>query len=584
MSGGELPSRVHADLRQHLPDWLREVGNLAGQMEVEPLLADVRRLQTALHSPSFRVALAGAVNAGKATLVNRLVDRDTLPTGATVNIGQVVTIASQETNTLTVSWPDDRHENRRLDRTSWLDLVDPETTSPTAIGVGIVNGWLRDHDIEIVATPGTNESLERFALVRSAVAFSDAALLTVSADTPFSLTDRALLEEDLLARHVPNVLVVVTKLDHVAIVEEVLEAVRVRVREVSSEIPVLAGPGLRTSGQTEIDAIRSTIAELVRQSRPAHWRDRQIAARLADHLDGLVGVAEADDRAVRLASSERAILRERKAAQVEACVRDWERSRVELARRRQNLTALLHQRIGEPRGQLLENLQFEVSKSDEPHKWWTNDLPYRFRQALIGLSERLEVTLVSRLTADLEWLEEEMARIFDLKALLPRPTAQPITIGTLIDLSPELRPLTSHRMFLDLGQAVAGIIGILLGAVTSPPHAGAFAIGGSAAGKTVGSFLLDRSLAEQRRVAVLHLPDYVDTNLDAFSDAVVSRVKELYTAEFDSLTHQSMMWRDARLRALEDPGPEVEFSGAAVSQAAERLAKTIRDALTADES
>jgi hypothetical protein len=501
-----------------------------------------------------------------------------------VNIGQVVTITAEETDTLTVSWSDDRHDNRPLDETSWVDLISPETTTPAAIGVGIVNDWLRDHDIEIVATPGTNESLERFALVRSAVASSDAALLTVSADTPFSLTDRALLEEDLLARHVPNVRVVVTKLDHVAAAEEVLEAVRVRVRAVSSEIPVLAGPGHRRSGQTEVDAIRSTIAELAIRSKYARWRDRQIAAQLADHADGLARVAEADDRAARLAPGERAILRETEAAQVDACVREWQKSRVELARRRQDLAALLHKRIGETRGQLLEILRFEVSKSPDPHKWWTNDLPYRFRQTLIGLSERLEDTLVIRLTADLEWLEEEMARIFDLKAPLTRPTAQPITIGTPLDLSPGLRPLTWHRTFLELSHAVAGIIGALLGAAMSPPHVGAFTIGGGAVGKAAGSFLIDHSLAEQQRAAVSRLPDYVDTNLDAFSDAVVLRVNRLYTAEFDSLTRQSMMWRDARLRALEEPGPEVEVSVANVSQAAERLAKTIREALGADGS
>src|SRR5690606_18519833 len=187
--------------------------------------------------PVFRVAVVGEFNRGKSTLVNRLMGRDLLPTGSLPVTRGPVTVRPGPEEALTVRWPDGRRERRRLgtdgdgERAApgapgaapWEGLTGPAEAEGSGTAGGaperslhltVPDGWLAGRDLELVDTPGVNAGpTDRFELVRRTTAGSDAVLFVVSALSPMGLSERRLLDEEVLCRHVPFTAVVVTMLD-----------------------------------------------------------------------------------------------------------------------------------------------------------------------------------------------------------------------------------------------------------------------------------------------------------------------------------------------------------------------------------
>ena len=160
-----------------------------------------------------------------------------------------------------VTWLDGRDEVRDIAAADWANLQPSgDTVAPASIVVTLDQEWLRSFRLELVDTPGINEDIGRFAIARDIAMHSDVVMLVVSADAPFSMTERAFLEEEVLARHVPAVNLVVTRLDHAEGQErEVLRAIESRARVVVPRVPVFPGPRPGKTDTAELALIRSAL-------------------------------------------------------------------------------------------------------------------------------------------------------------------------------------------------------------------------------------------------------------------------------------------------------------------------------------
>ncbi len=230
----------------------------------------------------------------------------------------------------------------------------------------------------------------RTSLISDVLSQSDAAVMLVSAVLPLSLTERAFLDQEVLGRHVPRVMVVVSMLDQIPYDQRlpVFEAIRDRVESISSKILVVPSHPLDRGISSKIlvvpshpldrgisedialEAIRLQLNELVAHANRRFWRDWQMAETLADYLARLARLGETALAAAHM----RAEKREKELQQVrmkqQAIGSQWETIHLDLESRRLATDQELRRRISIATTPIYTVLSEQVMSARDPKLWW----------------------------------------------------------------------------------------------------------------------------------------------------------------------------------------------------------------------
>ncbi|MGP3949968.1 dynamin family protein [Streptomyces sp. 7N604] len=575
------------DVSGAAPGWLREARQLAAAHRLDGIAAALDTLAAERGRHTFQVAVVGEFNRGKSTLINRLIGRDLLPTGPRPVTRAPVTVRPAHDESLRLTWPDGQRELRRLDTgdpwdgltgtppppeprdgTSPDDPVPPDLAEPHVVAT-VADDWLTELDTELVDLPGVNSgSEEQFEYVRRTAAASDAVLFVVSAVSPMSSTEHRLLEEEVLCRHVPFTAVVVTMLDLVDAEdrEETVRHLRQRLADLPGRLPVLPAP-VPGGGDAELAALRSLVEGFARGSGRALWRDRRIAAQVADHCQAMTGIATEALAAGRMSETEAGELAKQAQAQLEDEDRQWEQLGLDMTARQLALTARLREQVHKERDGLIERLRWELQRTQEPRGWWERDLPFRLRHELATLAQRSERTVLPGLTADTDWLDAEVA------GRLPGASPSRIPGGLKLAVEPqisgEISDLSRTRLATRLGAQGGAIIGYLIAAARSAPMPMIYGAGFGLIGGLLAEGAIRSATEQQRREVDAVLVRVVDDSTTAFLRQAVDLLSEIYADVFDQLRQSRLAWRDARQAALESPsGSGTEWSALARSAAA----------------
>jgi small GTP-binding protein len=548
---------------------LEDVALLADDLGVEPAQAEVRALRTLLQGPRNRVAVVGSFNVGKSTLVNHLLGDEIVPTSSLPNTSQAVRAIAGERPEIRVTWPNGRDELRDIAAANWANLQpSDDTAAPTSIVVTLDQEWLRAYRLELVDTPGLNEDIGRFAIARDIAMHSDVVILVVSADAPFSMTERAFLEEEVLAHHVPAVNLVVTRLDHAEGQErEVLRAIESRAREIVPRVPVFPGPRPGNTGTAEIAHIRSALTAHVTGADRRRDRERQVAARLVDLLNSLLDLASSGAQAENMRDEERRAQAEQAMSQIADQMRNWDDVRQAMQRRQRALARIMRRRVDDERGQVLNALWLDFSRADNLQEWWTQELPLRLRRELLTLGRALEQQLIGTFAADLEWLESQLRRQFNVTDPRRPPQAETVEPGPIEEV---VSGIPSGRQRQLLSMLWKALVTALEDVWSKPSHRMMYKTAAQPAATAAENFVTDQITAEHRRAAKPRLAAYLDRNLDMYLDAVTARLEGLYATEIGNLEKMSEAWQQAHLDVVRTP-PDIGTDWRAVMQRVRQL-------------
>jgi hypothetical protein len=468
---------------------------------------------------------------------------------------------------LRIQWPDGSTEIRAAGVDMWDGLlIDDEADADGApveeepdLRIETPSKWLAQTGAEVIDTPGTNEALtDRYLQVRRAVTLSDATLLVVSALSPLSQTERALLEQEILRRRVPFVAVAVSFLDQIDTVhrDDVLAALTKRLHDSAPTAPVLAGPA-PDGGAAELAAIQHQLAEFAARGEAGHWRARKIASSVADICDAVVTVAESMLAAFQLSAEERRTEIEHGQAAVAFDRAIWEEIRVQLDARRLALVGQVRDVLLANRATMADNLAYELDQADDPKVFWERELPPRARRELVVLTGKVEDLMLSGVATDVDWLEQTMAERFGVagnvggggvarpRPALAAPDVQPG--GTVAEIS-------QRRLLTRLGAASGAISGYLLGSAVSvafPPAV--IGIAGGVAGAALARHSLRQATDEQREEVAVHLRRFVDDVVERFTDQVSRDLDQLHLQLIGELEQRRAALQKARLAALAEP-------------------------------
>ena len=561
-----LPRRNAAFVRvtdKKLEAQLDYLDRLARASKRDDLAEQIGLVRSYLGGKRFTVAVVGEFSRGKSSLVNALVGRDVIPTGATPTTRVPIHVLGGRQACIVAPTPSGRHVYP-LDDDGWGDLEHSE--DPQELVVHVPCPLLAEGDLELVDTPGVNSQIVNdFTFADRALVSCDCAILAVSAVTPLSELERHLLEEHLVARKVPRVMVVITMLDLVdpAEREALVEYIGSGIRSISSSCPIyLSEEGIlegweRHSGSLAISRQLLTWVEQSGHRELKLARARTETSVIAQSLRELYGLrleALDGDRAKREEATRRA---EREALSTARI--DWGELEVEFLNRCNENFERIRQVSGERQRDLLERLSIELAHSPNPKDWYQLDYPYRMKNELVSFGNALENTLQKSYGKDVTWLNRELESRYGIKV--------PPEATRIADLDLFRQPLEQSEVRLRDMRATRIVSRVGTGALT----VGAYALGSALSLGPIGiamstglgivsEIALNGTVSRQRRSLERTLHTDVPEIYDRCIRNVEDGVRNLYNKTADDLRGTYDSWVKARSAAVSgpnaDPDPE----------------------------
>jgi GTPase Era involved in 16S rRNA processing len=558
---------VQENIDKQLNLWICQTLTLIESMPLKELgarmqlVALLRSLLARRQSPGFRLAIVGEFSRGKSYLINRLLGREELlPVSAAPTAAILTSIVAGTKEQMIISFAPDSQEVRSLSPAAWDDLLATQESADereisTHVRITLDDPWLRSLDVELIDTPGAGDlNQHRAAAVFDLLSQCDAAVLVVSATSPFSLTEAAFLEQEAIGRHIPRVLAVVTKLDTIALAEResVLATIQARISKISPAIAVLPSHSVADyiTEAKVLSNLKTEIAHLVDRGERRQWRDRQIASQLTDCLHQIQKIGETAIASIRFSHPERQQAFRQAQMQLRQADLNWENLRLELEHRRLRGECTLQHKILQAKTQLLEVLKLELSQAAQPKIWWERDLPMRLRRELITLAGKSEHFLSEAIARDFNWLHSEIARIFSLP-IPDRDTPSWEQLEMRLALAQlNLTDTGRDRLFTRMGSSAAAVCGYIL--------AGPVGIVLSTSVWLVGERILNRQAQTQRQLLAEELQRSINSAFENYSTTACDRLRQLYNDLAQEIYKQQSAWQSTINTALATGGNEDE--------------------------
>ncbi|MDJ0713871.1 MAG: dynamin family protein [Prochloraceae cyanobacterium] len=575
-------------LSENCPNFSNRIGSwLRGSLAIaKSVSSDVTTELSALsdywRSPSFSLAFVGEFCRGKSTLLNRLLERDLLPTGSTMPTTATLTsIVSGGSEHLKVLFPNGRREIRSLEESSWKDLLATDTIGNDRVFTAEVqltlnDPWLKNIDVELIDTPGVGDLCSyRSALISKFLGQCDAAVLVVSATLPFSQTEAAFLEEEVIGRHIPRILVVVSKLDNIDHEKRaiVFSAICTRVSKISSEISVVPLHPLEEhiTDDEALENVRSHIETLIGHESRRAWRSQKVAQQIFDSLSQLEELSQINLRAIQMSAIEREKALQQLQAEISQADLEWDRIELELTDRRQQYEQKLRQDLSQAKTELLQFFGNQIKEKEDLKLWWENTFNNDLRIQLAALDRKFNDSILASFHSDAEWLYTEVKQIFAIKS------AKKNVKSSLdeTEIKPELRQvqLANVKHFWSLAGngatgAVVGITGLMASPLLSYGAAEGAAIAITATGAAMAiplvivgvaategiKFLLkqrlQKSIKQQQDLLIQELERAFDKMLDRYRRNASNHLRDLYQQLIEHTKQVQANWYSAKESAF----------------------------------
>lgn len=202
-------------------------------------LNKIRRLIVQLENKSYRVAVLGEFKRGKSSMINALLGVNVLPTDILPMTAVINHIVYGSEKKIIIQYKDGRTQEADINqiadyvtKTSQQQAHTAETVKEVKVFYPSI--FCKNH-IEIFDTPGLNDDDFMTDITLSILGEIDAVIVVISAEIPFSMTERNLIIKLLETREILNIIFVVTFIDRVSSdrdeQDKVIEHIRRRISE-----------------------------------------------------------------------------------------------------------------------------------------------------------------------------------------------------------------------------------------------------------------------------------------------------------------------------------------------------------------
>ena len=269
------------------------------EMNKPELAAQLDLLERERSRSRFTVAVVGEFSRGKSTLINRLLGRSVLPVGNMPTTAMLTRIRSgAKEGMVYVNAQGKRSQPMRVRPESWEGLVANNFGGPDpqgAVFMSVQSPWLESLGMELLDTPGAGDLEEKRAQkISDALAEADGAIIAISALNPMSMSEQQFIQQRLIMRKTPFMVLAITKLDEVPENQRLgmVNFIRNKLTLWKMDIPVVVAGDVAIPGgegvSVGIEQLRSHIAAWVSDPKRRALTDRWVLAK----VDGVLSLAQ----------------------------------------------------------------------------------------------------------------------------------------------------------------------------------------------------------------------------------------------------------------------------------------------------
>lgn len=453
-------------------EMLTEIGMKSLARKIESLMAKTR-------DERFTVAFVGEFSRGKSTLINSLLGANVLPASGLPTTALITRVGyGHEPRLITINPDGTRNGTFPLDKEAWKILrIDNFKSSGDnregSAAVKIPVRWLGEYNIVLLDTPGAGDLQEgRMKSVARALIASDAAVITVDATQPLSLSEQSFVRQRVLAARTPFLAVAVTKMDLVPLAERdaQMDYIVKLMRSRKWNFPVvIAGkgeemPSERYRSVNGSNRLKTLIQEWALNPRREELVNRWLVANVTEVLDMATSLWNDQRKIADAKGEEQRRLEEQRLDSLSGLQKKWEELREEMTRRCETASTEFDNRMKQASDSMTERLQHEVDRFPEPKRWVEKEYNFRVRSELATLSQALDAWASRTVQRDQAWLNGCLQRQFRTVLTVETgsigqfdevaATTGGASLG-LEDLRKSQKQATVATMVLGLGAAVA---------------------------------------------------------------------------------------------------------------------------------
>ncbi|MBE7011238.1 MAG: hypothetical protein E7415_01030 [Ruminococcaceae bacterium] len=551
---------------------------------------EIRAIFSESKSQRFTVSVVGEFSRGKSTFINKLLARDILPVANMPTTAMLTRIRHSEKEGITIYDVGNKtKKSLALSVTSWENYVaDDNGNDPSGVAfVGVNSPWL-EKGIEIIDTPGAGDlEAGRAKLIGDALKSSDGAVITISALSALSMSEKVFIEERLISKKTPFLMLIVTKLDQVDVKQRngVVDYIKEKLKMwkfngidvfIPYEIEMPDNKYKNIMGMDKITKhINSWMVSSERKALTLQWT----ALKLNSHLQSVIDYAkERQCLAGEENLEKKQQLLDKKSRMIEDADRVWDETKIRMIKKCDECYDMFLGKVADYKESLVEKMQYEVSHSSNPQKWWKDDFPYRLKIEMTNLSNNIEALVSRAYTKDTAWFNSVLEKNFKMGVLAGNDEIADKEHYAAFDAEAdiELNDLSKGRMISRIGLTALSI-GAAMGcmAIGVTPIFATMGLG--TGGSIVSETIFKKKSENQKRILKDEIGRRIPIIVDNATSYSEKRIKAMYSNVISEATKQQEKWVESQKSVVLSAKDEMHGDSAFNASALIHEMKTICD-------
>ena len=548
-----------------LSDTLREIAGEFRALGNEGAAKAIESVYVRGTRNRFSVAVVGEFSRGKSTFINNLLGREILPVGDLPTTALLTRIRFNNVEKLV-------HFNQRnqkvadlpLSQDSWDGLVAENfgKSDPTGtVFAGVKSEWLGRNNIEIMDTPGAGDlEAKRARIIGDALLGCDGAIITVTATGAMSMSEKLFIEQRLLSRKTPFMMLIITKLDLIrkAEREKIIQYVQDKLTSWNMNIPVFIpavvdGLSEKYKDIMGLDKIKAKVVSWMNDKERVKMTEEWIATQALEVVDRELSVLYEQKALLEADEHKREELIEEKKNRLKKAELAWEDIRIKMLSRGKDCYDQLIRKAAEYRETITERLQYEVSHTPDPARWWQDDYTYRLKVELANMAVGIENTISRVITEDMRWFNSVLENSFKTHVICEKETIADRDLVKDVIVSRELdfEDIGKKRNAVRVGTAALSIAGYAL--CSSVGFLPLIATMGVSTGSSIVSEkVFKKKIDEQRALISEALATEVPRAISEATAESERRIKAVYDDIIKAAKEKEEVWTQAQLTAIEN--------------------------------
>ncbi len=531
-------NNTYFDSNNELDNLLNDTIKALSDAGLDSYKKEIENLFKQAEQNRFTVAVVGEFSRGKSSFINNLFEKDMLPVANTPTTALLTRIRYNEKEALVfINEKGKKTKAASLSSDSWDGYVaDIDGNDFRGVAFAGVNSDFLKEGIEFIDTPGAGDLEDsRTQLIDDALRGSNAAIITISAESPLSLSEKLFIEERLISKKTPFLMLIITKLDLIPRAQRrmVVEHIQTKLKLWGINVPVFIPydidiPNDKFADIIGMDKIKNKIIEWTNDPQRKSLTEDWLLSRAIAIIESAIQFLSEQQLIANCDDSEKEQLISKKNQLLETAVKAWDDMRNDMILRLNESYEILEEKKSEFSTSIEERLLYDLSHTSNPQKWWSEDYPYKVKLELTHMSTAIENLLSRKIAEDARNFNAALEKSFKAHILYKPESITDKSIYNEINVNNvQIADLGKKRTIARIGVSALSIVSyVAFAAVGIPPIIGSTGI--STGGALVSENIFKNKVEEQKAILRQEITKALPNIICTASIRSKSRIKAIY--------------------------------------------------------